>query len=276
MDLTPAKDEYKRTGLSAAEVDEAVAFREKSLKENQLAAVHDNEGDDANERTPFLKARRESRHLQNGKPEALSIDPLTFSSAFDETLRNRLKHNAGRAKYGAVGENENEAEDDDQIGLDDEQQASSSSEERILSRNFLAPPGKRIAVPVRIEPKVYFAAERTFLVSCLSLTHYCPQICNFSSIQKWLHFSIYIGGIATALLNFIKPGDTNGLIAASMFTFSALVAIAYSAVIFVYRSLRLRTRSAEGLYYDKYGPTVLCLILVTALATNVVLRLSDL
>ncbi len=28
-----------------------------------------------------------------------------------------------------------------------------------------APPGKKIAIPVRIEPKVYFAAERTFLVS---------------------------------------------------------------------------------------------------------------
>lgn len=33
----------------------------------------------------------------------------------------------------------------------------------IQSRKFKAPPGKKIYVPVRVEPKVYFAAERTFL-----------------------------------------------------------------------------------------------------------------
>lgn len=94
--------------------------------------------------------------------------------------------------------------------------------------------------------------------------------------QKWLHFAIYIGTIATALLNFVEPGDTNGLIATAMFTFAALLTIAYSAVVFVHRGMRLRTRSAEGLYYDKYGPTILSLVLVSALLTNVVLRLSEL
>ena len=34
---------------------------------------------------------------------------------------------------------------------------------RIETKRFRAPKGKRIHVPVRIEPKVYFAAERTFL-----------------------------------------------------------------------------------------------------------------
>lgn len=68
----------------------------------------------------------------------------------------------------------------------------------------------------------------------------------------------------------------NGLIAAGMFTLAALIAIAYSTIVFVYRSLKLRSRSAEGLYYDKYGPTVMCLVLVVALLTNVGLRLSEL
>ena len=31
---------------------------------------------------------------------------------------------------------------------------------------FQAPAGKRISVPVRVEPKVVFAAERTFLKVC--------------------------------------------------------------------------------------------------------------
>lgn len=34
---------------------------------------------------------------------------------------------------------------------------------RIMSKRFKAPKGKKIHVPVRVEPKVYFAAERTFL-----------------------------------------------------------------------------------------------------------------
>ena len=33
----------------------------------------------------------------------------------------------------------------------------------VHTKKFLAPPGKKIYVPVRVEPKVYFAAERTFL-----------------------------------------------------------------------------------------------------------------
>jgi SPX domain protein involved in polyphosphate accumulation len=39
---------------------------------------------------------------------------------------------------------------------------------RVQTKRFSAPPGKKIYVPVRVEPKVYFAAERTFLgwVSC--------------------------------------------------------------------------------------------------------------
>lgn len=36
-------------------------------------------------------------------------------------------------------------------------------QDEIVTRRFQAPPGKKIHVPVRVEPKVYFAAERTFL-----------------------------------------------------------------------------------------------------------------
>jgi hypothetical protein len=93
-------------------------------------------------------------------------------------------------------------------------------------------------------------------------------------LQSWLHFAIYIGTIATTLLNFIPPNDERGLLCAALFTFAALLAIVYSAGIFVYRSLRLRHRRAEGLYYDKYGPTLLCAVLLAALVTNLVLRLS--
>ncbi len=57
-----------------------------------------------------------------------------------------------------------------------------SAPEQISTTRFRAPKGKRIHVPVRVEPKVYFAAERTFL--------------------SWLEFSIVLGSIAATLLNF--------------------------------------------------------------------------
>lgn len=41
---------------------------------------------------------------------------------------------------------------------------------------------KRIALPVKVEPKVAFANERTFL--------------------SWLHFTIVLGGLSVGLMNF--------------------------------------------------------------------------
>ena len=57
---------------------------------------------------------------------------------------------------------------------------------------------------------------------------------------------------------------------------AALLAIAYSAIIFVYRSMKLRQRHAEGMYYDKWGPSILCIVLSAAILTNVGLRFSEL
>jgi hypothetical protein len=54
---------------------------------------------------------------------------------------------------------------------------------------------QRIALPVRVEPKVFFANERTFL--------------------SWLHFAVVLGGLAVGLLNF---GDKVGKISAGMYT----------------------------------------------------------
>jgi len=52
-------------------------------------------------------------------------------------------------------------------------------EGRIEQKRFKAPKGKKLHVPVRVEPKVYFAAERTFLSwVCISSTvHYKTNDC---------------------------------------------------------------------------------------------------
>ncbi|KZT07719.1 SPX-domain-containing protein [Laetiporus sulphureus 93-53] len=287
-EMAPAKDEVKRTGLNSEEVAAAIAYREKSIKQqdeaerrgaqsprqpavqaHDMAAHHnggagaetDEEEGEVDERTPFLRGRTTSNKpttaIERSQTRTLSIDPLATSSVFDETLRDRLRKDAERQKQAEEASVEEEEEGGRMEGTSRSARRSSRQEdERVLERRWVAPPGKRIAVPVRIEPKVYFAAERTFL--------------------KWLHFAIVIGMIATTLLNFVPPGDTTGLISAGLFTLAALVAIAYSAIIFVYRSLRLRKHRAEGMYYDKYGPTVLSLFLLGALATNIALRLREL
>lgn len=120
----------------------------------------------------------------------------------------------------------------------------------IERRRFRAPPGKRIHVPVRVEPKVFFAAERTFL--------------------SWLEFSIIIGSIAATLLNF---GDDTSVYSALGFTILAVLALLYSMGLYVWRVDKIRKRRAVT-YHDSFGPTVLCIGLVAALATSIGMRLA--
>jgi uncharacterized membrane protein YidH (DUF202 family) len=117
-------------------------------------------------------------------------------------------------------------------------------------KRFKAPPGKRIHVPVRIEPKVALATERTFL--------------------SWMEFSITIGAIAATLLNF---GDRISVYSAIAFTIVASLAISYSLVLYLWRVDKTRKRRAV-VYHDKWGPTILCFILFAAVSVNVGLRLG--
>ncbi|KAF7374657.1 SPX domain-containing protein [Mycena sanguinolenta] len=283
-DLYPAKDEDKWARLSGKEVQEAIAYREHMLKARgdsdaigpsrngkskangthsaRRDAAEDADDEDEDPRSVLARGRPPAgKAIPIVKPRTLSIDPLAPSVAFDETLRDRLKtEQEARKQRGTQAPREEAEEEEETHPADDDDEDDPLLErprddERRVARDFRAPPGKRISVPVRIEPKVYFAAERTFL--------------------KWLNNAVFIGTIATTLLNFTSPDDQRGLISAALFTFAALLAIAYSAIIFVYRTYRLRARRAEGLYYDKYGPTLLCLALFAALATNIGLRVSE-
>jgi len=191
MDLTPARDEGKRTGLSGDAAAEAIAYREKQLKDvaraggspssstkgKEVERVNENgrghpiphqerEGSshamdehEADERTPLLlvpSSVGSGAIKLSMKPRTLSIDPLAPASAFDETFKNQLRIHEEQERARAEAEQGNSSADMD-------------GEDRILVNEFRAPPGKRIAVPVRVEPKVYFATERTFLVSAFRL-----------------------------------------------------------------------------------------------------------
>ncbi len=123
----------------------------------------------------------------------------------------------------------------------------------VYSKRFKAPPGKRIHVPVRVEPKVYFAAERTFL--------------------SWLEFSIIIGSIAATLLNF---GDKLSISSAWGFTIVAVAALVYSVVIYMLRVQMIRNRRASyGRYYDKWGTSALCAGLLAATVVSFGLRIRE-
>ncbi|KAL8797654.1 MAG: hypothetical protein Q9195_000006 [Heterodermia aff. obscurata] len=120
----------------------------------------------------------------------------------------------------------------------------------VEAKRFKAPTGKRIHVPVRVEPKVYFAAERTFL--------------------SWLEFGIYLGTIAVGLLNF---GDNVSFYSAWAFTVVACATLLYSAGLYLWRVRMIRMRRAVR-YHDAIGPSLLCAGLLIAVLINFALVLA--
>lgn len=107
-----------------------------------------------------------------------------------------------------------------------------------------APPGQQICVPVRVEPKVYFATERTFLA--------------------WTEISIILAGVAGSLLNF---GGPLAFKASVGFYFAAVLTIIYSVILYVWRVIQIRKKRAVR-YDDRIGPTVICFVLAAATGLN--------
>ncbi|WFD26243.1 GTPase regulator Nrf1 [Malassezia nana] len=111
--------------------------------------------------------------------------------------------------------------------------------------------GKRIALPVRVEPKVFFANERTFL--------------------SWLSFTVTLSALAAGLLNF---GDRVGRVSAALFSLVAIAIMIYALVTYHWRAQAIRNRGS-GPYDDRLGPTILSVLLLTAIIVNFVLRFSE-
>ncbi|EJT68627.1 vacuolar transporter chaperone 1 [Gaeumannomyces tritici R3-111a-1] len=111
-------------------------------------------------------------------------------------------------------------------------------------------PGKRIALPTRVEPKVFFANERTFL--------------------SWLNFTVVLGALAIGMLNF---GDRPAFISSFFFTFVAMATMVYALATYHWRARSIRRRGQGG-FDDRVGPTLLAIVLLLAVIVNFVLRIS--
>jgi len=285
LDVAVATDEAAIAGVPSASANEALAFRAAQSgnapktpgKGKAAPDTIPEEEETMNVFTPYLRQRRNStvpgsqegsvdRRRGSAAQSSFGITPLKTADAFDKKFQARLHEVLSDAKNEAarrvtevqpVRSLDPDSEEED---ADDEREGGPAGKGlenngRTYVTDIHAPPGHKIAIPVRVEPKVYFANERTFL--------------------KWQSFAILISAIATALLNFVPADDIVGIISAGAFTAAALTAIAYSALLYVWRAIKLQKGEASSVYYDKYGPTVLCGVLLAATILNVALRLPD-
>jgi uncharacterized membrane protein YidH (DUF202 family) len=107
--------------------------------------------------------------------------------------------------------------------------------------------GKR-KIKVKVEPKVFFANERTFI--------------------SWLQFCALLLTVALNLLNF---GDFVSRISGGIFIAIAAIMAIYALYRFERRAWMIN-RQHTGRYDDLWGPAVLCVFLVAALVVNFYLR----
>ena len=69
------------------------------------------------------------------------------------------------------------------------------------------------------------------------------------------------------LLNFRSHPTVTSFWISGVFTILATLSLLYSVVIYLYRSRSIRNRKAAK-YFDKWGPSVLCVSLFVAVALN--------
>jgi len=101
-----------------------------------------------------------------------------------------------------------------------------------------------------VEPKVFFANERTFL--------------------SWLNFTVILGALAIGMLNF---GDRPAYISSFLFTGVAMLTMIYALITYHWRAQSIRRRGQAG-FDDRFGPTVLAIVLLMAVVVNFVLRIT--
>jgi len=127
-------------------------------------------------------------------------------------------------------------------------------------------PSKKMATStmMRIEPKTFFANERTFLA--------------------WLHMAVTIGSISAALLGFASdsPGSDSTALARHSVELIALLLlpvgmfmVVYALYVFTWRAGNIAKKKAVHVD-DRVGPTWLCFLVVVSLSAIFLISLIDL
>ncbi|EIE21857.1 hypothetical protein COCSUDRAFT_47964 [Coccomyxa subellipsoidea C-169] len=132
------------------------------------------------------------------------------------------------------------------------------------SRKAKEPPVMARTTPMRIEPKTFFANERTFL--------------------SWLHMAVTIGSIAAALLGFVGVADsskhkaqaTDYLVEtiALILLPVAVLMCAYALTVFIWRA-RAISKKQVGHIDDRFGPLGLAGVVVLALSAILIISIVD-
>jgi uncharacterized membrane protein YidH (DUF202 family) len=118
---------------------------------------------------------------------------------------------------------------------------------------------------MRIEPKTFFANERTFLT--------------------WLHMAVTVGTISAALLGFSGTAERSHKssyqgsehiveVIALILLPVAILMCAYALVVYVWRAKAI-TRKQVGYIDDPRGPLGLAAVVITALSAILILSIVD-
>lgn len=145
---------------AAAQARAARNFREQKLRDEAAAQADSsrNANINASGDESGSGVRRAPRERAVYDP-SLRIDPLASSDRFDKNM-SLLDDKSLKKLNEAAKVSEDEEEEEEDEGEEED------GDRVVYVNHFRAPEGKRIAVPVRVEPKVVFAAERTFLKVC--------------------------------------------------------------------------------------------------------------
>ncbi|KAJ3047115.1 vacuolar transporter chaperone [Rhizophlyctis rosea] len=129
-----------------------------------------------------------------------------------------------------------------------EKSGSGSGSERSLPNKNYWKKDKRIAVPVRIDPKLYMQNERTFL--------------------QWMKLALLSAAVGTGLVNFLA-GTNSTLHAFGIFvTMASIFFIVIGYGLYMWRGRKIKAR--DGGHYDSIlAVTFVCLVLIAALGMNV-------
>lgn len=108
-------------------------------------------------------------------------------------------------------------------------------------------------VPVKIEPKVYFANERTFL--------------------DWMHMSVLLATISTAIIAFAEANEYSQIYGLVLLPTSIGFAM-YALYVYMKRANMIRNKD-PGPYEEKVGPILLATLLAITIVANFAIRLYD-